>query len=92
MSQNEKKIVITFIVQGKEFSIEVNINQNIKGAVHQALKQAGQQGSLEGWELRTEGGKVINMNSSFKEQNIVDSMKLFLSKGAGRGGFINTKN
>jgi len=92
MSQNEKKIVITFIVQGKEFSIEVNINQNIKGAVHQALKQAGQQGSLERWELRTEGGEVINMNSSFKEQNIVDSIKLFLSKGAGRGGFINTKN
>ncbi len=92
MSQNEKKIVITFIVQGKEFSIEVNINQNIKGAVHQALKQTGQQGSLEGWELRAEGGEVINMNSSFKEQNILDSIKLFLSKGAGRGGFINTKN
>ena len=40
MSQNEKKIVITFVIQGKEFPIEVNINQNIKGAVHKALKQA----------------------------------------------------
>ncbi len=92
MSQSDKKIVITFVIQGKEFPIEVNINQNIKGAVHKALNQAGQQGSIEGWELRTEGGKVINMNSSFKDQNIGDSIKLFLSKGAGRGGFINTKN
>lgn len=85
MSQ-EKKIIITFVIQGKEFPIEVNINQNIKGAVHKALKQANQQGSLEGWELRTEGGKLIDMNSSFKDQNIINPTKLYLSKGAGRGG------
>ena len=86
MNDNEKKIVITFIIQGKEFPIEVNINQNIKGAVHKALKQAGQQGSLEGWELRTEGGELIDMNSSFKDENIISPTKLYLSKGAGRGG------
>lgn len=86
MSQNEKKIVITFVIQGKEFPIEVNINQNIKGAVHKALNQSGQQGSLEGWELRTEGGEVIDMNSSFKDKIIISPTKLYLSKGAGRGG------
>lgn len=92
MSQDEKKIVITFVIQGKEFPIEVNINQNIKGAVHRALQQSGQQGSLEGWELRTEGGVVIDMNSSFRDNNIISPIKLYLSRGAGRGGFINTKN
>lgn len=76
MSQNENKIVITFVIQGKEFPIEVNINQNIKGAVHKALKQAAQQGSIEGWELRTEGGEVIDMNSSFKDKNIISPTKL----------------
>ena len=86
MSQNENKIVITFVIQGKEFPIEVNINQNIKGAVHKALKQAAQQGSIEGWELRTEGGEVIDMNSSFKDKNIISPTKLYLSTGAGRGG------
>ena len=86
MSKNEKKIILTFVIQGKEFPIEVNINQNIKGAVHKALKQANEQGSLEGWELRTEGGGLIDMNSSFIDQNIISPTKLFLSKGAGRGG------
>lgn len=86
MSQEEKKIIIIFVIQGKEFPIEVNINQNIKGAVHKALKQANQQGSLEGWELRTEGGELIDINSSFKDQNIINQTKLYLSKGAGRGG------
>ncbi len=86
MNDNEKKIVITFVIQGKEFPIEVNINQNIKGAVHKALKQAGQQGSLEGWELRSEGGELIDINSSFKDKNIISPTKLYLTKGAGRGG------
>ena len=86
MSQNEKKFLITFVIQGKEFPIEVNINQNINGAVHKALKQSDQQGSLEGWELRTEGGQLIDMNSSFKDKNIISPTKLYLSKGAGRGG------
>ena len=89
---SEKKFEIIFVIQGKEFSVDVNINQSIKAGVHQALKQAGQQGSLEGWELRTEGGKKIDMNSSWEDNNITESGKLFLSKGAGRGGFTNTED
>jgi len=92
MNDNEKKFEIIFVIQGKEFPIEVNINQNIKAGVHKALKQAGQPGSLEGWELRTESGELIDMNSSYKDKNITGPTKLFLSKGAGRGGFTNTKN
>ena len=90
---NEKKFEIIFVIQGKEFPIEVNINQSIKAGVHKALKQAGQPGSLEGWELRTESGKLIDMNSSYKDQDIMSPTKLFLSKGAGRGGvFTSTEN
>jgi hypothetical protein len=83
---NEKKITITFVIQGRSFPIEVNINQNIQGAVKKALKAAGQQGSLNGWELRFESGQIIDMNQSFINAGITEEMKLFLSKGAGRGG------
>jgi len=91
MNDDEKKIVITFVIQGKEFAIEVNINQSIKAGVHKALEQAGQSGSHKGWELRKEGGGLINMDSSWKEQNITSPIKLFLSKGAGRGGTSSGK-
>ena len=86
MTENEKKITIIFVIQGKEFSIEININENISAAVHKALQLSGNQGSIQGWELRTENGTIVNINSSFKDQNIIHSTKLFLSKGAGRGG------
>ncbi len=93
MNDTEKKIEITFVIQGKEFIIEVNINQSVKAGVHKALQQAGQSGSHQGWELRTESGETINMDSSWKDQNITSSTKLFLSKGAGRGGIsIGKKN
>lgn len=91
MNDNEKKIDITFVIQGKEFTIEVNINQSIKAGVHKALEQAGQSGSHKEWELRTESGELINMDSSWKDQNITSPTKLFLSKGAGRGGIFNGK-
>ncbi len=82
-----KNFEIVFVIQGKEFLVVVNINQSIKAGVHKALKQANQSGSLEGWELRTESGKKLDLNSSYKDQEITSQTKLFLSKGAGRGGF-----
>lgn len=83
---NESKFEIIFVIQGKEFPADVNINQSIKAGVHKALKLADQPGSLEGWELRTESGEKIDMNSSWRDNNITGSTKLYLSKGAGRGG------
>ncbi|KKN20668.1 hypothetical protein LCGC14_0933180 [marine sediment metagenome] len=92
MNDNEKKIEITFVIQGKEFIVEVNIDQSIKAGVHKALEQVGQSGSHKDWELRTESGDLINMDSSWKDSNITSNTKLFLSKGAGRGGFANSKD
>jgi len=91
MNANEKKIEITFVIQGKEFIIEVNTNQSIKAGVHKALEQAGQSGPHKDWELRTESGELINMDSSWNDNNITSPTKLFLSKGAGRGGISNGK-
>ncbi len=82
----DKKLLIVFVIQGKEYPVEVNIKEAIKAAVHKVLKQAGQQGTHEGWELRKEDGKIIDMNASFEDQGITVPTKLFLSKGAGRGG------
>lgn len=87
MNKEEKKFDVIFVIQGKEFSININVNQKIKATVHKALQQAGVAGSTEGWELRTESGDIIDINASYKDQNITEPTKLFLSKGAGRGGF-----
>lgn len=64
----------------------VNANQAIRGAVQQALNESGNQGSTDGWQLRTEDGRLLDMQKSFQDEGITSTVRLFLSKGAGRGG------
>lgn len=85
MSGNPK-FIITFVIQGKEFPVEVNPNQPVKAGVVKALQDSGNQGNPNEWQVRTEGGAQLDMNKSFADQGITSPTKLFLSKGPGRGG------
>lgn len=85
MSGNPK-FTVTFVIQGKEFQVEVNPNQPIKAGVVKALQDSGNQGNPDEFQIRTEDGKQLDQNKSFEEQGITGPTKLFLSKGPGRGG------
>ncbi|MBI1663938.1 MAG: DUF2604 domain-containing protein [Nitrosopumilus sp.] len=85
MSGNPK-FIVTFVIQGKEFPVEVNPNQPVKAGVVKALQDSGNQGNPNEWQVRTEGGAQLDMNKSFADQGITSPTKLFLSKGPGRGG------
>lgn len=81
------KIKVNFIVQGKEISNEYNENSLLKTAVGSVLKKTGNSGqSISNWQLRTEGGTLLDLSKTFKEEGISSGAKLFLSLQAGRGG------
>ena len=83
---SENKITIIFVINGKEYQVNVNINTKVKQGVKKALKDAGINDPPDQWKLKTENGNDINLNKSWEEQGITANTKLFLSKGAGRGG------
>ena len=83
---SENKIVITFVINGKEYLVDVNINSKVKQGVDKALKDAGISGSPSEWKAKTEDGTDVNLEKSWKEQGIIENTKIFLTKGAGRGG------
>lgn len=78
--------IVTFVIQGKSFPVNVNPNPPLSAAVHKALVDSGNQGSPDGWQVRTENGQLLDMTKSFQSQGITSPTKLFLSKGPGRGG------
>lgn len=86
MSHGNPNFTVTFVIQGQEFLIQVNPHQVIKAAVEKALAQSGNQGSTDGWQLRTADGRQLDINKKFQEEGITQPAKLFLSKGPGRGG------
>ena len=80
------KFIIFYVIQGNEYPIEVNPNQPLKTSVQKSLKSAGIQGNINGWEVRTEGGTQLDVSQSILNLDLTANTKLFLSKGAGRGG------
>ena len=83
---SENKITITFVINGKEYLVEVNNNSKVKQGVTKALKDAGIGGSPSEWKVKKEDGTDIDLDKSWEDQGITQRTKLFLTKGAGRGG------
>jgi len=89
-SQKEKGqplIEVTCVIQGKPITEKFNPNRKLKGAVQEVLAKTGNTGQpFSGWQLRTEDGRLLDMEKSFKEENILSGSKLFLSLQVGKGG------
>ena len=64
---NENRITIIFVINGKEYPVDVNINSKVKQGVNKALKDAGISGSAEEWKAKKEDGTDINLNKSWKK-------------------------
>lgn len=86
-SYKVNEIKVTFIVQGGAISNKYNENQPLKGAVGRVLEKTGNLGQpISNWQLRTEKGRLLDLEKKFKEENISSGSKLFLSLQVGRGG------
>ena len=89
MSKTTKFRVI-FVIQGKEFPVEINPIQPVREGVVKTLQQLSISSDPNEWKIRTESGNEIYADKSFDEQEIKDSSKLFLNKGPGRGGITHS--
>ena len=81
---------VIFVIQGQEFSVEINPIQPVIEGVVKALQQSSNSSDPNEWKIRTENGHEIYSDKSFEEQEIKDSTKLFLNKGPGRGGITHS--
>lgn len=85
--KSEPQIEVTFVIQGEPITEKFNPNRKLKGAVQEVLAKTGNTGQpVSKWQLRTEDGRLLDMEKSFNEEHISSGSKLFLSLQAGRGG------
>lgn len=88
--ENEKKITIHVIVMGDEQEYDVNVKKKLEPIVKKALKDSGNEGQpISKWQLRTEDGRLLDMDKTIEEEHILDGDKLFLSLKQGKGGILS---
>ena len=83
MAANER---ITFVVQGSEINVDVDLSRPTGEGIRAALKELGIGDSSGEWKARTTDGRILDNNKSLIEEGIDKRTKLYLNKGPGRGG------
>lgn len=87
MAKKAQKIILVFIINGQETSIEANLNSPLKSAVERALAKSGNTGRpADEWEVRNVGGVLLDKTLKIDELNLDDNARLFLSLRVGAGG------
>lgn len=77
---------IDFVIQGKEFKVDIGLDDPVDKDIKEALKEAKVGEGPDGWTARTDSGKTLDGARTLKEQGMTDPGKIFLNKGPGRGG------
>lgn len=88
--EKDKKIELAIIVSGTPVTLEVNLNQPLKGLVEKALKEAGEVGDPEQWGFFVEEGKeMVAIDADLKvEEALKRPQPLYLNKKAGAAGWL----
>lgn len=80
-------IEITIVVSGQPERLRVTEHERLEHLVREALKRSGNEGQPPSdWELRTEGGQLLNQDEKVAQAGIVNGQTLFLSPKTGAGG------
>lgn len=75
------------VVSGSEQQVRVNVHEPLGHAVREALRLSGNAGQPpEEWELRTDGGQLLDQAGRAGEAGLADGQVVFLSPRAGAGG------
>lgn len=84
---NDNLVSLTFIVNGKEVTIEkVNVHQPLKVAVTKALEETGNTGrELSDWLVKW-NDQDLNISLKVEEFHFPPDAKIFVSLKSGKGG------
>jgi Protein of Unknown function (DUF2604) len=78
---------VEFAVNGEGVPVEIGITEPLKDAVRVALAKSGNLGRPpEDWELRTEGGTMLDQSQSAKDYSLDEGAVLYLTLKIGAGG------
>jgi hypothetical protein len=81
------KIRLVVVVNGDPVDVEANLNAPLQTVVNKALDESENQGQPpENWELRTEGGVILDTTQKVSTFGFVDGTVLVLSLKAGALG------
>ena len=81
------KILLIFIINGQDFTVEANAHAPLLEAVQRALVESGNQGRpAEEWEVRNVSGVLLDKSKTPLELGLDNGTRLFLSLRVGAGG------
>lgn len=86
--EKDKQISLTFIVNGKEITIEkVNIHQPLKVPVEKALEKTGNTGrDISDWLVKWKD-QDLDISRKVEEFKFPHGTKIFVSLKSGKGGY-----
>lgn len=83
---NDKKITITFIVNGEAVPITVNLNAPLKSAVEKVLTESENTGRpFSDWQVKL-NGQVLDLGNKIEDLHLPENAELLLSLKTGEGG------
>lgn len=82
-----RKIEIVVVVSGQPERLTIHEHERLEHIVREALKRSGNEGQPPSdWELRTEGGQLLDQAQTVGQAHVENGQTLFLSPKAGAGG------
>src|SRR5438874_9480402 len=83
---DKTKIELTVIVNGRETTVEANLNAPLQTIVPKALEQTNNTGQPpENWDVKDKDGNILDVHRKISEFGFQKGVKLFLSLKAGIG-------
>lgn len=83
--------VATVVVNGEEYAVRANENEQISVIIRHALREAQQTRPLEDWQLRAGAGndaQVLDPDKKLRDYGITLPVTLFLNLYTGGGGNV----
>lgn len=83
----DQKVTFTVVVNGVPTEVEQNVHSPLTAVIERALQATNNVGQPpENWELRTDGGALLDASQKIETFGFTDGVTLFLSLRAGVGG------
>lgn len=87
LPSSDNHLDLRVVVSGIEQQVRVNVHEPLGHAVREALRLSGNAGQPgEDWELRTDGGLLLDQGVRAGDSGLADGQVVFLSPRAGAGG------
>lgn len=83
----DQHLDLVIVVSGVPRPVRINLHVRLEQAVRDVLRDSGNSGQPpEDFELRTENGQLLSLDTRAGDAGLVDGQTLFLNPRAGAGG------